>query len=200
MYIGLIVGTVASEILCSGRLSDWLIIRLAKQNNNIKTPEMRLWLSYPAAILTAVGMIVWGVSVDKNYPWIVGQVALALCECLVALLMMIANRCSTVGSGIQMGNTAVCSYIFDAYPMQSMSTMTFYAVMLNMSAFIDPFFIVPWVEIVGFTWTFSGHAIITVFFCIPILALVHRFGGMLREKSGQPSWVNPEFSSDEIST
>lgn len=78
--------------------------------------------------------------------------------------------------------------------------MTFYAVMLNMSAFIDPFFIVPWVEIVGFTWAFAGHAIITVFFCIPILALVHRFGGILRGKSGQPSWVNPEFSSDEIST
>lgn len=197
MYIGLIVGTVVCEILCSGRLSDWLVVRLAKRNNNVKTPEMRLWLSYPAAILTAVGMIVWGASVDKNYHWMVGQVALALCESLLALPMTIANRCSTVGAGIQMGNTAVCSYIFDAYPMQSMATMTFYAVMLNMSAFIDPFFIVPWVENVGFTWAFSGHAIITVFFCIPALALVHWYGETLREKSGQPSWVNPEFSSDE---
>lgn len=80
--------------------------------------------------------------------------------------------------------------------MQSMATMTFYAVMLNMSAFIDPFFIVPWVEDVGFTWTFAGHAIITVFFCIPVLALVHRFGEILREKAGSPTWVNPEFSSE----
>ena len=81
---------MASEILCSGRLSDWLIVRLAKQNNNIKTPEMRLWLSYPAAIVTAVGMIVWGVSVDKNYPWIVGQIALALCESPVGLQMILS--------------------------------------------------------------------------------------------------------------
>jgi cyanate permease len=98
-----------------------------------------------------------------------------------------------VGAGIQMGNTAVCSYVVDAYLKQSMATMTFYAVMLNLSAFVDPFFIVPWVTNVGFTWTFAGHAIITVFFCIPVLAAVHRFGAAMREKSGTPTWVNPEF-------
>jgi hypothetical protein len=97
-----------------------------------------------------------------------------------------------------MGNTAVCSYIVDAYPRQSMAMMTFYAVMLNMSAFIDPFFIVPWVDNVGFTWTFAGHALITVFFSIPVLALVHRFGGQLRRKAGSPNWLNPEFNKDDI--
>lgn len=100
---------------------------------------------------------------------------------------------ATVGAGIQMGNTAVCSYVVDAYPMQSMATVTFYAVMLNLSAFVDPFFIVPWVETVGFTWTFAGHAIITLFFCVPVLALLHRHGRRLSEKSGSPTWVNPEF-------
>jgi len=74
--------------------------------------------------------------------------------------------------------------------------MTFYAVMLNLSAFLDPFFIVPWVENVGFTWTFAGHAIVTVFFCIPVLLLVHRYGKYMREKSGRPTWVNPEFDGD----
>jgi len=97
-----------------------------------------------------------------------------------------------------MGNTAICSYVVDAYPMQSMATMTFYAVMLNMSAFVDPFFIVPWVENVGWTWTFAGHAIITVFFCIPVIAAVHKFGGAMREKAGSPSWVNPEFEESVL--
>ncbi|KAI6779418.1 MFS transporter [Emericellopsis cladophorae] len=180
LYIGLIVGTIVSEVLCSGRLSDWLIIQLVKRSDRPKTPEMRLWFAYPAAVLTAVGMIVWGVSVDKGYHWMVGQVALAL-----------------FGAGIQMGNAAVCSYVFDAYPLQSMATMTFYAVMLNMSAFIDPFFIVPWVEDAGFTWTFAGHALITVFFSVPCLAAVHWFGGRLRERAGPPTWVNPEFSQGD---
>ena len=74
------MGTIVSEILCSGRLSDWLIIQLVKRSDRPKTPEMRLWFAYPAAVLTAVGMIVWGVSVDKGYHWMVGQVALALCK------------------------------------------------------------------------------------------------------------------------
>lgn len=174
-----------------------MVLKLAKKNENVKSPEMRLWLAYPAAILTAVGMIVWGISVDRGYHWMVGQVALALCRLppLPPVNVKLLMR-RVVGAGIQMGNTAICSYVVDAYPMQSMAMMTFYAVMLNLSAFLDPFFIVPWMENVGFTWTFAGHAIITVFFCIPMLTLLHWFGLRIREKSGTPTWVNPEFEKD----
>ena len=41
-------------------------------------------------------------------------------------------------AGIQMGNTVVTSYVVDSYPLQSMSVITFYAVFINLSAFIDP--------------------------------------------------------------
>lgn len=103
---------------------------------------------------------------------------------------------SLVGAGIQMGNTAVCAYVVDSYPMQSMSVIVFYCVLLNFSAFVDPFFIAFWVEDAGYTWTFAGHAIITVFFCIPIFAVLHKFGASLRAKTGTPRWVNPEFDQD----
>jgi hypothetical protein len=76
----LIVGTLISEVLCSGRLSDHIVVKLAKANGNRKTAEMRLWLAYPAVILTAVGLILWGVSIDQGYHFMVGQVAFALCE------------------------------------------------------------------------------------------------------------------------
>ena len=160
---------------------------------------MRLWLVYPAAILTAVGLIVWGISIDYGYHFMVGQVAFALCKSFSpAVIDLTMLTVPSVGAGIQMGNTAICSYVVDAYPMQSMATMTFYAVMLNMSAFVDPFFIVPWVENVGFTWTFAGHAIITVIFCIPVIGLLHKFGQGIRERSGSPDWVNPEFEESVI--
>lgn len=110
---------------------------------------------------------------------------------------LVANN-PPVGAGIQMGNTAVCAYVIDSYPLQSMSVVVFYAVMLNMSAFVDPFFIGIWLDNVGFTWTFAGHAIITVFFCIPVFALLHKYGGALRERSGKPTWVNPEFDHDIV--
>ena len=106
---------------------------------------------------------------------------------------MLANTILPVGAGIQMANTAVCAYVIDAYPRQSMSVVVFYAVFLNLSAFVDPFFIAYWVDDAGYTWTFAGHALITIFFCIPVFAMLHKFGGSIRARSGEPGWVNPEF-------
>lgn len=95
-----------------------------------------------------------------------------------------------------MGNTAICSYIVDAYPMQVMQVMTFYAVMLNLSAFLDPFFIVAWVQHVGFVWTFAGHALITVFVCGPIIVFLQIFGHKMRVKSRMSLSVNGEWTSN----
>lgn len=94
-----------------------------------------------------------------------------------------------------MGNAAISTYVVDCYPLQSMSVITFYAVWLNMSAFVNPFFIAPWVTAVGYTWTFAAQGIITVFFCVPILAAVHKFGPKIRARNGVPDWVNPEYDN-----
>lgn len=53
LFIGLLLGTVFSEIFCSGALSDYIVARLARKNNGVRVPEMRLWLAYPAILLTA---------------------------------------------------------------------------------------------------------------------------------------------------
>lgn len=121
LFLGLLLGTLFAELFLGGALSDWVCSRLAKRNGGIRLPEMRLWLIYPAGLLSAIGLIVWGISVDRAYHWMVGQVALFL-----------------FAAGIQMGNTVVCAYIVDCYPLQSMSIVTFYAVLLNLSAFVDP--------------------------------------------------------------
>lgn len=53
---------------------------LARENGGVRVPEMRLWLGYPAAIVSSVGLVLWGVSVDKNWHWMIGQVAFFLCK------------------------------------------------------------------------------------------------------------------------
>ena len=53
LFLGLLLGTLFAEIFCSGRLSDQIVLRLAKKNGGVRTPEMRLWLAYPAALLSA---------------------------------------------------------------------------------------------------------------------------------------------------
>ncbi|PYI04563.1 MFS transporter [Aspergillus sclerotiicarbonarius CBS 121057] len=177
LFLGLLIGTSVAEVSCSGRLSDAIVGRLAKRNGGIRVPEMRLWLAYPAIGLTVVGLILWGVSVDKGYHWIVGQVAFFL-----------------FSAGIQIGNTVTSSYIIDAYPLQSTSVVIFYAVFLNLSAFANPFFIAQWEAAVGWTWTFTTQALITLVAGTGIFISLHVFGPSWRARA-VPGWVNPEFDS-----
>ncbi|KAJ5342489.1 Major facilitator superfamily domain general substrate transporter [Penicillium brevicompactum] len=179
LFLGLFLGTVISEFGCSGRLSDFIVEKLSTRNGNIRVPEMRLWLAYPAMLITTAGLILWGISVDQGYHWIVGQVAFFF-----------------FAAGIQIGNTVTTSYIIDCYPLQTTSVITFYAVFLNLSAFINPFFIAPWQASSGWTWTFAAQGIIvTVGGCL-VFGALHKFGPWLRNKAVKPSWVNPEFDMD----
>ncbi|KAK6381314.1 hypothetical protein LTS17_004371 [Exophiala oligosperma] len=178
LFIGLLLGTLFAEVFLGGHLSDIVCSRLAKRNGGVRVPEMRLWLIYPAGLLSSIGLIVWGISVENGYHWIVGQVAFFL-----------------FAAGIQMGNTVVCAYIVDCYPLQSMSMVTFYAVLLNLSAFIDPFFIAPWQAGSGWTWCFAAQGIIVFFGAMPVFGLLHKYGPTIRSKTGTPFWVNPEFDN-----
>ena len=77
-FAGLLLGVIFSEIFCSGRLSDWVVIRLARKNDGQRLPEMRLWLGYPAAVISSIGIVIWGVSVEEEWHWVIGQIALFL--------------------------------------------------------------------------------------------------------------------------
>ena len=113
-FSGSLVGVVFSEIFCSGRLSDWMVIQLARRNDNRRMPEMRLWLGYPAAVLSAIGLGIWGASVQNNWHWVVGQVSLFL-----------------FAVGLQAGNTTLSTYIVDSYPDHAIEVITFYSVIIN---------------------------------------------------------------------
>ncbi|KAL4901609.1 hypothetical protein BDW74DRAFT_170065 [Aspergillus multicolor] len=178
LFIGLLLGTVVSEVFCSGSLSDALVTKLARRNGGVRVAEMRIWGVYPAIVLTAVGLLLFGVSIDRSYHWMVGQVAFFL-----------------FASGIQIGNTATSSYIIDSYPLQSTSVVIFYAVFLNLSAFVNPFFITPWQESAGWTWTFTTQALIVLGPGTLLFAGLQRYGAVIRAKAPMPSWVNPEFDS-----
>jgi hypothetical protein len=56
LFLGLLAGTWFAELCCSGRLSDSIVRRLSQSTGGVPVPEMRLWLGYPGAILTAGGV------------------------------------------------------------------------------------------------------------------------------------------------
>jgi len=55
LFLGLLLGAWTAELFCSGRLSDWLVERLSQKQGagGVRVAEMRLWLAYPAALLSA---------------------------------------------------------------------------------------------------------------------------------------------------
>lgn len=92
----------------------------------------------------SVGLVLFGISIDNSYHWMVGQVAFFLCmfpSYIIHDFFILLT--TTVAAGIQVGNTVVSSYIIDSYPLQSTSVVIFYAVFLNLSAFINPVFSFP---------------------------------------------------------
>lgn len=63
--VSLIIGSVLGE-LCAGRLSDYIMFRMAKRNGDIRKPEFRLYLPILGAIFMPVGIIVFGACVGKT--------------------------------------------------------------------------------------------------------------------------------------
>ncbi|KAE8552068.1 hypothetical protein TMatcc_002077 [Talaromyces marneffei ATCC 18224] len=163
LLIGLLVGLLFAEVVCSGNLSDKLMSHLTRKNGGTRVPEMRLWLGYPAAVVSSVGLVLWGVSVDRDWHWMVGQVAFFLYTL-----------------GLQTGNTVLSAYIVDNYPEHANEVITFYTVIINLSAFINPWFIYYWVESSGYAWTFATQCIICSFGLIPLYILLQVYGVRLR--------------------
>lgn len=87
-----------------------------------------------------------------------------------------------------MGNSAISAYIVDCYPGHAMSVVIFYSVLLNLSAFVNPFFIEPWVESMGFTWTFATQGLVTLIM-VPVTMGLMRWGGGWRDRRGEPEWA-----------
>ncbi|RDW88316.1 MFS transporter-19 [Coleophoma cylindrospora] len=182
-FTGLILGTVVAELGFSGRLSDAIMVRMAKKNNGVRVPEHRLWLGYPAAIICSIGLVVWALSIDREWHWITGQIAFFL-----------------FGAGLQMGNTALSNYIVDSYYEHAMDIITFYSVIINLSAFAEPFFINIWVEASGYTWSFAAQAIICTFGVIPVYIILQKFGAQWRRPMniGTAASASPAAAKTEI--
>lgn len=63
-YIARIIGSIIGEFL-AGPLSDWWMIVCYKKSGGQRVVVDRLWVSYTVFIAVIVGLIVWGVYLDK---------------------------------------------------------------------------------------------------------------------------------------
>ena len=93
-FIGSLIGAYASEWL-----SDWLVTVLAKRNGGIYEPEFRLIIMLPFVVLCAIGLFVFGGSLDRGEPW---PIPVVLGFGIYSL-------------GAQLGANGVVTYVTDCY-------------------------------------------------------------------------------------
>ncbi|KAL1865757.1 hypothetical protein Plec18167_009299 [Paecilomyces lecythidis] len=98
------IGTTLGSLVC-GPLSDWLILFLAKRNQGIYEPEMRLWVIAAFIPFVPAGLFMFGIGLNNGSPWPVLAVGYALC-----------NFGTTPASSIAL------TYITDAYTEVSPDT------------------------------------------------------------------------------
>ncbi|KAF2220132.1 major facilitator superfamily domain-containing protein [Elsinoe ampelina] len=96
VYAGPIIGA-GLACLWSGKAADWLALRLARRNKGIREAEHRLWVLTVSGIISAAGLILWGVGAYRQIEWI----GLIAGETMVSI-MIIRN---TIGFGISYGIT-----------------------------------------------------------------------------------------------
>jgi MFS family permease len=167
LMLGMIIGTILAELTCSGTLSDYLVYRLSRGITANRIPEMRLWLFIPAAALSALGLIIFGVAERFAWHWAIALFGSGL-----------------FAYGVQAGNTTVAAYTVDCYPDEVMSIVAFYSVHLNLSAFASPFWIVPMVNKMGWAWAFGTQAIITFAVAAVFIPSLLIWGKGLRGRRG----------------
>lgn len=70
----------------------------------------------------------------------------------------------------------VSTYVVDKYPDHANEVITFYSVIVNLSAFVTPWYINLWVEAQGYTLCFAIQAIICFVLLSPVYIFLQKFG------------------------
>ena len=60
---------IETRSLCSGRIADWLVLKLARRNGGIMEAEHRLWLFSLSIVLVPGGLTLWGVGAAHHVQW-----------------------------------------------------------------------------------------------------------------------------------
>jgi MFS family permease len=130
-YVACLIG-VALGFMFTGRLSDWLAIKLARRNNGIMEPEHRLWLFAASSVIIPFALILWGVGAAHEIHWF----GLTFAMCVLAFV----NTC---------GCTLSVNYLVDCFKEMSGDALTSVILIRNTMSFAIGYGITPWLKNMG---------------------------------------------------
>jgi MFS family permease len=169
-YISCVIGVIVGS-LTSGKISDWLTIKLARRNNGIMEAEHRLWPFATCLIMVPGSLILWGVGAAQEIHW---------------FGLVFAMACLAYTSS--MGITLSVNYMIDSY--QNISGDAIVAVILirNTMSFAVNYGITPWLTNLGTRNCFISAAFVGLAASSVFLIMI-KFGKRLREKSSHKYWA-----------
>lgn len=91
------LGTTIGTLVC-GPLSDYIALYLARRNNGIFEPEMRLWLSLVFTPFVPAGLFMFGIGLNNGSHWLLPAFGLGIS-----------------GFGVVPASSAALTYLTDAY-------------------------------------------------------------------------------------
>lgn len=175
IYIGPIIGAAFGSFW-SGVVADRLTIWLARRNKGVREPEQRLWPLSLSALLSCVGLIVWGVGAQHQIHW-VG---------LAFGLGILTFGCVTGGS-------IALSYNIDCFKDISGQSTTSVILIRNTLGFAVSYGITPWYTNMGLQDCFIMAGFLALGCSSTFLLLVWK-GKALRRRSAQRYWRYAEKS------
>ncbi|QGA20968.1 hypothetical protein EYB26_008678 [Talaromyces marneffei] len=169
-YLSCCIGVIIASLI-SGRLSDWLTIKLARRNNGIMEAEHRLWPFSICVIVVPASLILWGVGAQHGVHWfglIFGMGSLAFVS--------------------TMGVTLSVNYLIDSYHDISTDGIVTVILVRNTMSFAISYGITPWLTNLGYQNCFISAAFIGMLASLVFLVMI-KYGKFLRTKSATTYWM-----------
>lgn len=165
MNVPLLIGSIIGCIY-GGYFSDKFVFYWAsKYNHGVFEPEARLYMLLPTAIISPLGLIMFGVGTDKQWPWLATYFGLGF-----------------IGFGWGCAGDLGMSYLMDAYPEMVLEGMVGVSAVNNGLACIFTFACQSWIDHQGTLKTYIALGIISfLIFCTTVPMII--YGKACRRKT-----------------
>ncbi|GKT59790.1 MFS multidrug transporter [Colletotrichum tofieldiae] len=164
-YISLGIGFVIG-LQISGPLIDRVYRTLKAKNNDTGLPEFRIPLMFPTAIVTPIGLLLYGIAAHFEIHWIVPNIGAAI-----------------LAAGLILSFQCVQTYVIDSYERYAASAAGAAAFVRTMAGFSFPLFAPRLYDVLGIAWGNVLLAGIVFINGLVVPFVMWRWGAWLRSKS-----------------
>ncbi|RDW89776.1 putative synaptic vesicle transporter SVOP-1 [Coleophoma cylindrospora] len=164
MSLAPFIGNSLGLMIC-GPLSDRSILYLAKRNNGVYEPEMRLWVMAAFVPFVPAGIFMFGFGLANGSPWPVVAIGYGMLSFGSAAPMSIA-----------------LTYLTDAYVEIVADSMVALTVTRNIVATVFVFAISPWIAGIGMQNVYIMLGVLTVAILLSVFVFIF-YGKRIRSKT-----------------